>query len=33
MPEVKMGITLFGMFIFIICYKISVLDQFIREYK
>jgi len=28
-----MGITLFGMFIFIMGYKISVLDRFIREYK
>lgn len=33
LPQVKMGIALFGMFIFIIGYKISVLDKFIREYK
>lgn len=33
MPQIKMGITLFGTFIFIIAYKLSVLDRFISDMK
>lgn len=33
MPQIKIGITLFGMFIFVIAYKISILDKFMRDLK
>lgn len=31
MPRLKMGITLTSIFVFIIAYKIYLMDQFIRE--
>jgi len=33
MPQIKIGFAIFSMFIFIIAYKISILDKFMRDLK
>ena len=33
MPRIKMGITLTSIFVFIIAYKIYLMDQVIREFE
>jgi len=33
MPQIKIGIALFSLFIFVVAYKISTLDKFMRDLK